>query len=283
VTVGGQIIGTGPWSVSGPVPGLGLTPAAGLSQAAFDTNGVFTVSENGGAAVQVAKVNSNITGAAANLSGTPVLQNGTTATTQSAHDNSGKLATTAYVDSAISGVSTSWVMPISAGNNGAYPSSSVNKCLMWGFTVPVAVQTSQISYNVGGNADSSSTYNYDLGVFNSSGVLVLNVSAGSLHGNSFAPAQAVVTLSWTQGSTLLLPGAYYLAYYSSNTTTTPPLLYGASGNAPVFYKAESGSSGLQGSSGFSITPRSGGILPVSITPPAPNGPQVSYMPMFWLH
>jgi hypothetical protein len=283
VTVGGQIIGTGPWSVSGPVPGVGITPMAGTSQAAFDTNGLFTLSENGGAALQVAKVNSNITGTAANLSGTPALPNGTMATTQAAHDNSTKLATTSYVDAAISGMSTSWMMPISASNSGAFPSSSANRCLLWGFTLPVAVQTSQISYFVGANADNSGTYNYDLGVFNSSGSLVLNLSGGSLHGSTFAAATGATTLSWTQGSTLLLPGAYYLAYYSSNTTTTPPTLYGSAGNAPVFYKAESGSSGAQGSNGFSITPRSGGILPSSVSPPAANGPQASYMPMFWLH
>jgi len=41
----------------------------------------------------------NTTGTAANLSGTPAVPNGTTATTQGAGDNSGKLATTAYVKS----------------------------------------------------------------------------------------------------------------------------------------------------------------------------------------
>jgi hypothetical protein len=40
----------------------------------------------------------NIAGTATNLSGTPDLPNGTTATTQSANDNSTKIATTAYVD-----------------------------------------------------------------------------------------------------------------------------------------------------------------------------------------
>ena len=187
------------------------------------------------------------------------------------------------MDSAIAGVATSWLTPISAGNNGAYPSSAANKCLMWGFTLPVSVQTSQISFYIGGNADNTATYNYDLGILNTSGTLVLNVSPGALHGSRFAPAAGVVTLSWTQGSSLLPPGGYYLAYYSSNTTARPPTLYGASGNAPVFYKAESGSGGAQGSLGFSITPRSGGILPASISAPAANGPQASFMPMFWLH
>lgn len=43
-------------------------------------------------------LNQNTSGTAANLSGTPTLPNGTLATTQSAGDNSTKLATTAYVD-----------------------------------------------------------------------------------------------------------------------------------------------------------------------------------------
>jgi hypothetical protein len=225
----------------------------------------------------------NTTGAAASLSAASALPNGTTATTQATHDNSTKVATTAYVDSSIAGVSTSWLTAVSASNTGAYPSSAANKCLMWGFTLPTAVQTSQIGYYLGANPDNTATYNYDLGIFTSSGTLVLNLSGGSLHGNSLASATGATTQSWAQGSVLLLPGAYYLAYYSSNTTATAPTLYGAAGNAPVFYKAESGSSGAQGSNGFAITPRSGGILPASITPPAANGPQGSYMPMFWLH
>ena len=48
----------------------------------------------------LAFLDSNITGTAANLSGTPALPDGTTATTQSASDNSTKLATTAYADAA---------------------------------------------------------------------------------------------------------------------------------------------------------------------------------------
>jgi hypothetical protein len=44
--------------------------------------------------------NQNTSGTAANLSGTPTLPNGTAATTQTAADNSTKLATTAYADTA---------------------------------------------------------------------------------------------------------------------------------------------------------------------------------------
>jgi hypothetical protein len=46
-------------------------------------------------------VTGNVSGTASNLSGTPALPNGTTATTQTPSDNSTKLATTAYVDAAI--------------------------------------------------------------------------------------------------------------------------------------------------------------------------------------
>lgn len=46
-------------------------------------------------------LNQNTSGTAANLSGTPALPNGTTATTQAAADNSTKLATTAYVDTGL--------------------------------------------------------------------------------------------------------------------------------------------------------------------------------------
>lgn len=338
VTVGGQLILTGPWMADTPIPSLAMTAApVGTSSIGISNDGNFYISTNAGGPSQVqtaaavattlsgyvpntttvnghaltgnVTVNAsdiatgtlphaqlpalvsgdipnngaNTSGSAASLSAASTLPSGTMATTQGAHDNSTKVATTAYVDSAISGVSTSWITAISASYSGAYPSSAANKCLMWGFTLPVAVQTSQISYYVGANADNTSTYNYDLGIFNSSGTLLLNLNAGTLHGSAFAPATVPITQPWVQGSTLLLPGAYYLAYYSSNTTATAPTLYGASGNAPVFYKSESGSSGAQGSLGFSITPRTGGMLPTSIAAPAANGPQASYMPMFWLH
>jgi hypothetical protein len=53
-------------------------------------------------------LNQNTTGTAANLSGTPALPNGTTATTQTVGDNSTKLATTAFVvaNGSLSGLST---------------------------------------------------------------------------------------------------------------------------------------------------------------------------------
>jgi hypothetical protein len=69
----------------------------------------------------------NTTGTAANLSGTPALPNGTTATTQGAGDNSGKLATTAYVKSESY---LSWTCPVAG-------STSVSQNCNW--TVPAGL------------------------------------------------------------------------------------------------------------------------------------------------
>jgi hypothetical protein len=52
-------------------------------------------------ASDIPTLNQSTTGTAANVSGTPALPNGTSATTQGAGDNSTKLATTAYVDTGL--------------------------------------------------------------------------------------------------------------------------------------------------------------------------------------
>jgi len=191
-----------------------------------------------------------------------------TAPTASFGTNSTQVATTAMV---ASGYATGFLTEPVTGNVGVVPSSSTNKALLWGIMVTTPTSTSKIMYTVGSNPDNTSTNNYDLGLYNSAGALVLNLSAGSLHGGTFAPAVGPVTISWQQGGTLLQPGKYYLAYYSS-LTTAPPTLSSPSAIAVTFYKGEAGGTGTcgstQGSGGFSITPRSGGILPTAITAPA---------------
>jgi hypothetical protein len=69
----------------------------------------------------------NTSGTAANLSGTPTLPSGTTATTQSAGDNSTKLATTAYVRSENQ---MAWSCPV------AGTTSTVQYC---NWTLPAAI------------------------------------------------------------------------------------------------------------------------------------------------
>ncbi len=70
-------------------------PTTSATLARTDAGQTFT-----GTQVFSSTISGSISGTATNLSGTPAVPNGTTATTQSAKDNSTKLATTAYVDKA---------------------------------------------------------------------------------------------------------------------------------------------------------------------------------------
>jgi hypothetical protein len=74
----------------------------GVSLAGLATGILKNTTTTGAPSIAVAgdfpTLNQNTSGTAANLSGTPALPNGTTATTQAANDNSTKLATTAYGD-----------------------------------------------------------------------------------------------------------------------------------------------------------------------------------------
>ena len=180
-----------------------------------------------------------------------------------------------------------WMTELTGGNSGYLPSSSANKAMMWGVTLTYPLSTSQVTYDIGSNADNTATNNYDLGLFNSSGTLVLNLNSGTLHGSSFAPATGAVTLSWAQGTKTLQPGDYYLMYYTSNITSTPPTLVSPSATAFTFYKGEAGGSGTcgttQGSGGFGITTLSGGALPTSITPPANSYSWSACLPAIWIH
>jgi hypothetical protein len=83
------------------------TPTATLNS---QSQNIFLASPNGSSgipifraivAADVPTLNQNTTGTSANLSGTPTLPNGVSATTQSQNDNSTKLATTAYTDLAV--------------------------------------------------------------------------------------------------------------------------------------------------------------------------------------
>jgi len=181
-----------------------------------------------------------------------------------------------------------WMTELTGGNNGYLPSSAANKAMMWGVTLTYPLSTSQVTYDIGSNADNTATNNYDLGLYNSGGTLVLNLNSGTLHGSSLAPATGAFTLSWAQGSKTLQPGDYYLMYYTSNTTATPPTLVSPSATAFTFYKGEAGGTGTcgvttQGSGGFAIASQSGGALPTSITAPANSYSWGACLPAIWIH
>jgi hypothetical protein len=86
-------------TVVGKINGVALSGLATGILKNTTTTGVPSIA----VAADFPTLNQNTSGTAANLSGTPALPNGTTATTQTAADNSTKLATTAYVDSGLSG------------------------------------------------------------------------------------------------------------------------------------------------------------------------------------
>jgi len=108
-SIGLSIPGSVLYTVSGsPVTGSGTLTMTPNTQA---PNTIFAGPATGSTAVAPtframvsadlpSSIAANTSGTAANLSGTPALPNGTTGTTQTALDNSTKLATTAYVDSA---------------------------------------------------------------------------------------------------------------------------------------------------------------------------------------
>ena len=79
------------------ITGTIMIPANGTVM--IDDDGLAVYDANG--SLQSAISNQTAT----NLTGTPALPNGTTATTQTAHDSSTKLATTAYTDAAITAYS----------------------------------------------------------------------------------------------------------------------------------------------------------------------------------
>ena len=88
-----------------PVTNSGTLTATWISQAGhsflagLDSSSTGTPTFRAIAADDVPTLNQSTSGNAGNLSGTPTLPNGTTATTQSVNDNSTKLATTGYVNS----------------------------------------------------------------------------------------------------------------------------------------------------------------------------------------
>ena len=185
----------------------------------------------------------NTSGTAANLNGTPTLPNGTTATTQTAGDNSAKLATDGFVASSIVSGATQLVpfAGYSTTNQPVFPTSG-STAAIWQFTVPFAVTTSKVAYKVGTTADNTAN-TYEIGVYNSSGTLVLSYQAA---GTAFAPtASTVYRQGWSQGATTLAPGKYYLAL-SSGCTSSCATFYTSGGTTTTYYSNTAASSVASG-------------------------------------
>jgi trimeric autotransporter adhesin len=153
--------------------------------------------------------------------------------------------------SASGGASPSFPFFVTAGERtGGSQSAGKNVVKLWGILVPYNVATSQVTYDV--TTADDTTHTYDLGIFDNSGNLLLNV--GPTLGTTFSPAKGFQTLPWAQGSTTLPAGRYYIAM----TTNC------GSGCAVVAAATTFVSFAIDISAGAT----SGGALPTSVTPPA---------------
>jgi hypothetical protein len=121
---------------------------------------------------------------------------------------------------------------------------------VWGFLLPYNVTSSEMTYDV--TTADNTTNRYDLGIFNSSGDLVVNI--GPTAGSSFAPASGFRTLKWIQGSTALAAGRYYLAF-TTNCASSCAVLGAAASYVSFAVNVSAGTS-------------QGGALPSTMTPPA---------------
>lgn len=133
---------------------------------------------------------------------------------------------------------------------GTSASAGKNIAALWGFLLPYSVITGSITYDVT-TADNSANA-YDIGIFDNSGALVLDI--GATAGTTFAPSVAFRTLAWSQGSKTLPAGRYYLAFTTNCSSNCAAIA--ATANLVSFAINATGAAS------------SGGDLPASLTPPA---------------
>ncbi len=137
-------------------------------------------------------LNQNTSGTAANLSGTPALPNGTTATTQTAGSADTKIATDAYADTAAL-----------ATHLGTFASpNTAAGAITW--TSPV--------YNIYTSAGSTRTYTLPAASTYVNRAFILNVAVGTGH----------VNVQPASGAALVLAGVLLTADHYVQATTSAP-------------------------------------------------------------
>lgn len=133
---------------------------------------------------------------------------------------------------------------------GGSQAATENVTALWGFLLPYTVTTTQITYDVL-TADNTAN-GYDIGIYNTSGNLLVDI--GATPGTTFAATDAFQTLVWTQGSTVLAAGQYYLAL-TTNCASACAQIAAATGNVSFAVNVSAGAS-------------TGGALPSTMTVPA---------------
>ncbi len=132
--------------------------------------------------------------------------------------------------------------------NGTTQSLVQNVNKLWGFLLPYNVTTSKVVYNVMTVDDTAN--DYDIGIFNSSGNLVVDL--GPTPGTSFAATKAFHILNWKQGSTALAAGKYYIGITTNCKSSCAQV--GASGQFISFAVNISAGTTAGGSLSSQVTP-----------------------------
>jgi hypothetical protein len=194
---------------------------------------------------------------------TGALQNGTTATTQAAGDNTAKIATDALVFSL--GCSN-WMTRENGSGTYSFQTGS-NKASIQGVILNCPLTTTQLTYYVVAADNTANTY--DVGLYNSSGTLLAHT--GPTAGTAFAPsASTFKTLSWTGGAVYLLPGKYYLATTTSCSSSCATMGAGNSASGFTFYN------------NTSVSVSAGGTLN-AISAPGDSPSVAATIPAWWIH
>jgi hypothetical protein len=153
----------------------------------------------------------------------------------------------------ISATATAPTLPFFATGGertGSSLSAQKNVTTLWGFLLPYNVTTTQLTYDVT-TADNTAN-DYDIGIFDNSGNLVLAI--GPTAGTGFAASIGFHTLAWTQGSTTLPAGRYYLALTTNCASVCAAI--GASSSFVSF------------AANVSVGATNGAALPSTLSPPA---------------
>lgn len=160
-----------------------------------------------------ATLSNNTSGTAANLSGTPALPNGVTATTQTAHDASSKLATTNYADELSPNLTGAFLPPWPPGNAAVASAQGANNNVsVVRFSTLTRILITHIWVNITTGGTGGNPL-FDVGLYDSTGTSLL-VHLGATAG-TIGAKQAAISGG---GSYQLEPGTYYFAYTSNDDT-----------------------------------------------------------------
>lgn len=123
-----------------------------------------------------------------------------------------------------------WITAVRGGTGATFAQNTVK---MWGVVLTFPVKTTYLTYNV--VAADNTANNYDVGIANSSGTIVLNI--GATAGTSFAPGTGPRTIAWSQGTKALQPGKYYVVITTTCASSCATISADGSNYAVTFQNA----------------------------------------------